>query len=250
LIERVHAVNPDVIFLAEAFTRRAVMRQLAKIGFTQSYTYFTWKNGRWELTEYVSELAYSGEQDYFRPNFFANTPDILHEYLQHGGRPAFEARLVLAATLSPSYGIYSGYEHFENVAVRAGSEEYLHSEKYEIRERSLDGPLLPMVARINEIRRDHPALQELSNVTFLDTGNDGLIAYAKQTGTDTVIVVVCIDPHQPQEGSVMVPEALGTPPSFTAHDLLSGESYGWRIGHNFVRLAPGWRQAHIIEVQV
>jgi starch synthase (maltosyl-transferring) len=249
LIERVHAVNPDVIFLAEAFTRRAVMRQLAKIGFTQSYTYFTWKNGRWELTEYVSELAHSGEQDYFRPNFFANTPDILHEYLQHGGRPAFEARLVLASTLSPSYGIYSGYEHFENVPVRAGSEEYLHSEKYELYQRALDGPLLPMIARVNQIRRAHPALQELSNVTFLDTGNDGLIAYAKQTGADTLICVVCIDPHQPQEGSVMVPEALGTPPSFTAHDLLSGESYQWRIGHNFVRLAPGWRQAHIIEVQ-
>jgi starch synthase (maltosyl-transferring) len=249
LIAEVHAVEPGVIFLAEAFTKRSVMRHLGKIGFSQSYTYFTWKNSRWELTEYVSELAYSGEQDYFRPNFFANTPDILHEYLQHGGAAAFEARLVLAATLSPSYGIYSGYEHFENVPVRAGSEEYLHSEKYEIKERALDGPLLPMVARVNEIRRAHPALQELSNVTFLDTGNDGLIAYAKQTGADILICVVCIDPHQPQEGNVMIPEALGTPPSFTAHDLLSDESYAWRIGHNFVRLAPGWRQAHIIEVR-
>ena len=120
-----HARDRDVVFLAEAFTRRAVMRHLAKIGFSQSYTYFTWKNSRWELTEYVSELAYSGEQEYFRPNFFANTPDILHAYLQHGGRPAFEARLVLAATLSPSYGIYSGFENFENVPVREGSEEYL-----------------------------------------------------------------------------------------------------------------------------
>jgi starch synthase (maltosyl-transferring) len=249
LIEEVHAVDPGVIFLAEAFTKRAVMRHLAKIGFTQSYTYFTWKNSRWELTEYVSELAGSGEQDYFRPNFFANTPDILHEYLQHGGRPAFEARLVLASTLSPSYGIYSGYERFENVPVRPGSEEYLHSEKYEIKERSLDGPLLGLIGRVNEIRRAHPALQELSNVTFLDTANDGLIAYAKRTGPDVVICVVCIDPHQPQEGSVMIPEAFGTPPSFTAHDLLSGESYQWRIGHNFVRLAPGWRQAHILEVQ-
>ena len=131
LIDEVHARDRDVVFLAEAFTKRAVMRHLGKIGFSQSYTYFTWKNARWELTEYVSELAYSGEQEYFRPNFFANTPDILHEYLQHGGRPAFEARLVLAATLSPSYGIYSGYENFENVPVRPGSEEYLHSEKYE-----------------------------------------------------------------------------------------------------------------------
>jgi starch synthase (maltosyl-transferring) len=249
LIEEVHDVNPDVIFLAEAFTKRAVMRHLAKIGFTQSYTYFTWKNARWELTEYVSELANSGEQDYFRPNFFANTPDILHEYLQHGGRPAFEARLVLASTLSPSYGIYSGYEQIENVPVRPGSEEYLHSEKYEIKHRTLDGPLLPLIARINEIRRAHPALQELSNVTFLDTGNDGLIAYLKRTGADVLICVVCIDPYQPQEGSVMIPGALGTPPSFTVHDLLSGESYQWRIGHNFVRLAAGWRQAHILEVQ-
>ena len=116
LIDEVHARDRDVIFLAEAFTKRSVMRHLGKIGFSQSYTYFTWKNARWELTEYVSELAYSGEQEYFRPNFFANTPDILHEYLQHGGPPAFEARLVLAATLSPSYGIYSGYENFENVA--------------------------------------------------------------------------------------------------------------------------------------
>ncbi len=249
LIERVHSSHPDVIFLAEAFTKRSVMRHLAKLGFTQSYTYFTWKNSRWELTEYVSELAYSGEQDYFRPNFFANTPDILHEYLQHGGPPAFQARLALAATLSPSYGIYSGFEHFENVPVRAGSEEYLHSEKYERKTRALDGPLLGMIGQINAIRRSHPALQELSNITFLETANDALIAYCKRTGDDALICVVSIDPHQPQEGSVLIPEALGTPPSFTAHDLLSGESYQWRIGSNFVRLAPGWRQAHILEVQ-
>ncbi len=139
LIEQVHARDRDVVFLAEAFTRRAVMRHLAKVGFSQSYTYFTWKNSRYELTEYVSELAYSGEQEYFRPNFFVNTPDILHAYLQHGGRPPFEARLMLAATLSPSYGIYSGYENFENVAVREGSEEYLHSEKYEIKQRGSTG---------------------------------------------------------------------------------------------------------------
>ena len=177
------------------------MRHLGKIGFSQSYTYFTWKNSRWELTEYVSELAYSGEQDYFRPNFFPNTPDILHEYLQHGGPAAFEARLVLAATLSPSYGLYSGYENFENVAVREGSEEYLHSEKYEIKERTLDGPLLPMIARLNAVRRASPSLQEFSNVTFLDTGNDGLIAYAKHSPSDTIICVVSIDPHQPQSGA-------------------------------------------------
>ncbi|MGI8713414.1 MAG: alpha-1,4-glucan--maltose-1-phosphate maltosyltransferase [Solirubrobacteraceae bacterium] len=249
LIDEVHARHSDVLFLAEAFTKRSVMRHLGKLGFSQGYTYFTWKNSRWELTEYVSELAYSGEQDYFRPNFFTNTPDILHEYLQHGGRPAFEARLVLAATLSPSYGIYSGYESFENVAVKEGSEEYLHSEKYEAKQRTLDGPLLPMVARLNQIRRASPSLQRLSNITFLDTGNDGLIAYAKHTRGDTTICVVSIDPHQPQQALVNVPASLGLPPSFTVHDLLCDERYQWRIGHNFVALAPGWRQAHVLRVE-
>ncbi len=225
------------------------MRHLAKVGFSQSYTYFTWKNARWELTEYVSELAYSGEQDYFRPNFFANTPDILHEYLQHGGRPAFEARLVLAATLSPSYGIYSGYEHCENIPVREGSEEYLDSEKFQLRERDLDGPLLPLVATLNHVRRENPALQELSNITFLDTANEGLIAYVKQSGANTVITVVNLDPFQVQEGVAVIPASLGLPPSFTVHDLLTGERYQWRIGPNYVRLEPGLRQAHVNRVE-
>ena len=245
LIERVHADNPDVIFLAEAFTRRAVMRHLAKIGFTQSYTYFTWKNSRHELTEYVAELALTGEADYFRPNFFANTPDILHAYLQHGGRPAFEARLVLASTLSPSYGIYSGFENIEHVPVRDGSEEYLHSEKYEIKHRALDGELLPMIRTLNLARRAHPSLRQLTNITFLDTANEALIAYAKQNGDDTVITVVNIDPHAPQEGLAIVPASLGLPPVFGVHDLLSGERYNWRIGPNYVRLEPGVKQAHV-----
>jgi starch synthase (maltosyl-transferring) len=249
LIERVHAVDRDVVFLAEAFTRRSVMRHLAKIGFSQSYTYFTWKNSRYELTEYVSELAYSGEQEYFRPNFFANTPDILHEYLQRGGRPAFEARLVLAATLSPSYGIYSGFESVENVALREGSEEYLHSEKYEIKKRKLNGELLPMIKQLNLIRRDNAALQRFANVTFLDTANDALIAYAKQAPGSTVITVVNLDPYQPQEGLATVPASLGLPPSFTAHDLLWDERYQWRIGPNYVRLEPGFRQAHLVRVE-
>ena len=249
LIERVHARDRDVVFLAEAFTRRAVMRHLAKIGFSQSYTYFTWKNSRWELMEYVSELAYSGEQEYFRPNFFVNTPDILHAYLQHGGRPAFEARLVLAATLSPSYGIYSGYENVENVAVAEGSEEYLNSEKYEIKKRKLNGELLPLVRELNLIRRENSALHHLDNVTFLETANDGLIAYAKQAGGNTIVTVVNLDPHQPQEGIATLPASLGLPPSFTAHDLLSGERYQWRIGPNYVRFEPGLRQAHVIRVE-
>jgi starch synthase (maltosyl-transferring) len=249
LIDEIHARDRDVIFLAEAFTKRAVMRHLAKLGFTQSYTYFTWKNARWELTEYISELAYSGEQDYFRPNFFANTPDILHEYLQHGGSAAFDTRLLLAATLSPSYGIYSGFENFENVPVRPGSEEYLHSEKYEIKARTLDGPLLPLVQRINEIRRESPALQELANITLLDTANDAVIAYAKQSRGETIVCVISLDPHGDQKGSVTIPASLGVPPAFTAHDLLSGERYPWHIGANFVDLAPGWRMGHVIRVE-
>jgi starch synthase (maltosyl-transferring) len=249
LIAEVHARDRDVVFLAEAFTRRAVMRHLAKIGFSQSYTYFTWKNSRWELTEYVSELAYSGEQEYFRPNFFANTPDILHAYLQHGGPPAFEARLVLAATLSPSYGIYSGYESFENQAVREGSEEYLHSEKYELRDRALDGALLPLIKRLNHARRENAALHELSNVTFMDTANDALIAFAKHARGNTVLTVVNSDPHQTQEGLAIVPARLGLAPTFTVKDVLTDERFQWRIGPNYVRLEPGVRQAHVLRVE-
>ena len=250
LIERVHEHDGDVIFLAEAFTRRSVMRQLAKIGFTQSYTYFTWKNARWELTEYVSELALTDESEYFRPNFFVNTPDILHEYLQHGGRPAFEARLILAATLSPTYGIYSGYEHYENVPVHEGSEEYLDSEKYEIKERALDGPMLPLIQKVNGIRRENDALQHFTNITFLDTANDALIGYAKHSRGNTIVTVVSVDPHQTQEGLAIVPANLGLPPSFTAHDLLTDERYQWRIGPNYIRFEPGVRQAHIVRVEI
>jgi starch synthase (maltosyl-transferring) len=249
LIDEVHKRDRDVVFLAEAFTRRAVMRHLAKLGFSQSYTYFTWKNSRHELGEYVSELAYSGEQEYFRPNFFVNTPDILHAYLQHGGRPAFEARLVLAATLSPSYGIYSGFEKIENVPAREGSEEYLNSEKYEVKKRSLDGELLPLIGRLNQIRRENLALHHLDNVTFLETANEALIAYAKRTASNTVITVVNIDPHQSQEGLAVVPAMLGLPPSFTVHDQLSDERFQWRIGPNYVRLTPGERQAHLTRVE-
>ncbi len=246
-IEQVHAKDPDVVFLAEAFTRRAVMRHLAKVGFSQSYTYFTWKNSRYELTEYVSQLAYTDEHLYFRPNFFANTPDILHEYLQHGGRPAFEARLVLAATLSPSYGIYSGFEDCENVPVKPGSEEYLHSEKYEIKQRTLDGPLLPLIQKINAARNAHPALRHFDNIRFLDTANDGLIAYAKQHGADTVITIVNIDPHNVQEGLIVLPAELNLPPVFGVRDHVSQDRFSWRLGPNYVRLNPG--QSHVAAVE-
>jgi starch synthase (maltosyl-transferring) len=247
LIGEVHKTDPDVIFLSEAFTRRAMMRALAKAGFSQSYTYFTWKNSKWELEEYVNELVHE-TADYFRPNFFANTPDILHAYLQHGGRPAFEARLVLAGTLSPSYGIYSGFEHFENVAVREGSEEYLNSEKYELKSRALDGPLLPMVKALNAARHQHPALQRLRGLRFLDTRSDALIAYAKVHESDVILTVVNIDPHNTQEGLVTVPADLGLPPAFAVRDVLDGSGYDWRLGGNYVRLEPGHRQAHVLEV--
>jgi starch synthase (maltosyl-transferring) len=241
LIAEVRAEQPDVLFLAEAFTRPPMMTALAKAGFGQSYTYFTWKNAKWELEEWVAQLLEWAE--FYRPNAFANTPDILHEYLQHGGRPAFEARLVLAATLSPSYGIYSGFEHFENVPVRPGSEEYLDSEKYEVKKRALDGPLLPLVRRLNEIRRAQPALQRLENLRWLETENDRLVAYVK----DDVIVVVNIDPQAEQEGVCVVPVALGWPPAFEVSDLLAEQTYLWRAGRNYVKLGPG--QSHVLKVR-
>jgi starch synthase (maltosyl-transferring) len=248
LIGEVRSRYPDVILLSEAFTRRVKLRALAKAGFSQSYTYFTWKNSRHELTEYMHELAYSGMQEYCIPNLFANTPDILNEYLVHGGPPAFVARVVLAATLSPTYGIYSGFEHFENVPVAPGSEEYLNSEKYEIKRRELDGPLLPMIARINRIRSENVALQHLSNLTFLETENEGLIAYHKRWGDNVIIVVVCLDPHAPQEGVAVVPAWLGLPPVFAVEDLLHGGRYDWRLGRNYVRLGPGERMAHVLRM--
>jgi starch synthase (maltosyl-transferring) len=246
LIENVRREHPDVVFLAEAFTRPAMMRALAKIGFDQSYTYFTWKNTRAEIQEYVTELA-TETADYYRPNFFANTPDILHEYLQAGGRPAFEARLVLAATLSPSYGIYSGYERCENVPLRPGSEEYLDSEKYEVKKRAIDGPLLPLIRRLNEIRRANRSLQHVDNVRFLDTANDSLIAYAKQSPSDTLVITVNLDPYGFREGLVDVPPEVGLPASFAVQDLLSDDTYAWRTGGNYVRLAPGG--AHVLHVR-
>jgi starch synthase (maltosyl-transferring) len=180
---------------------------------------------------------------FLRPNFFVNTPDILHEYLQRGGRPAFEARLVLAATLSPSYGIYSGFESLENVPAKEGSEEYLDSEKYELKQRRLDGELLPLVQRLNAIRRRHPALQRLENLRFLETENEQLIAYAK----DDVLVVVNLDPGTAHEGVTVIPAALGLPPVFTVRDLLAEENHSWRIGRNYVRLEPG--KSHVLRVE-
>jgi starch synthase (maltosyl-transferring) len=248
LIESVRAVDPDVIFLSEAFTREPMMRALAKAGFSQSYTYFTWKNTRWELSEYVRELAEPPTPEYLRANFFVNTPDILSDYLVRSGPAGFASRLVLAATLSPSYGVYSGYESYEATPRHSGSEEYLDSEKYELKKRTLDGPLLTLFARLNEIRRATPALGRFDNVTFLETANDALIGYAKQDGDSVLLVVVTIDPAQPREGVLVVPPELGLPMQFAVRDLLSGERFDWHAGRNYVRLDPSVAVAHILEV--
>jgi starch synthase (maltosyl-transferring) len=244
LIREVRRDHPDVIFLAEAFTRPAMMTTLAKSGFAQSYTYFTWKNTRWELLEFMGQLLDWSE--IYRPNVFANTPDILHEYLQHGGPPAFEARLVLAATLSPAYGIYSGFESFENVPVREGNEEYLDSEKYEIKKRRLDGPLLPLVGTLNRVRRENPALQRLDNITFLETENEQLFGYLKRTGDNGVIVVVNLDPAATQRGVCILPVGTGLPPTYRVRDLLTDKEWTWHIGRNYVELPPG--KSHVLRV--
>ncbi len=244
LIREVRSERPEVVFLAEAFTRPALMTTLGKAGFGQSYTYFTWKNTRWELLEFMGQLL--EWKEFVRPNVFANTPDILHEYLQHGGRPAFEARLVLAGTLSPTYGIYSGFERFENVPVRPGSEEYLDSEKYETKQRKLDGPLLPLVATLNRARRENPALQRLDDVTFLETENDRLFAYLKRVEGNTVLCVVNLDPAAAQEGVCVVPVSTGLPPAYGVRDLLYGETWTWHIGRNYVKLDAG--KSHVLRI--
>jgi len=254
-MREVRRTYPGVIFLSEAFTRPKIMRHLAKIGFSQSYSYFTWRNTKAELTEYFTELTQTAVAEYMRPNLFANTPDILHEYLQHGGRPAFEARLVLAATLGASYGIYSGFELCENRPVRPGSEEYLDSEKYEIKPRDWDAPgsLRPLVTTINRIRREHPALHHDRTLRIHETDNDALFAYSKRSrdGRDTVLAVVNLDPVHMQHGFVQVPaDTWGLDADgYWVNDLLTGERYFWRGASNYVRLDPGVRQAHILEVE-
>jgi starch synthase (maltosyl-transferring) len=249
--------HPDAIFLAEAFTRPKVMRYLAKAGFSQSYTYFTWRNTKEELVEYFTELTRTGVREYLRPNLFANTPDILHAYLQRGGRPAFQVRFVLAATLGASYGIYSGFELAENVPLREGSEEYLDSEKYQIRPRNYQqaGSLAEMIGRVNGVRRAHPALQHDWGLAFHTTDNAELIAYSKRSpdGRDLILVVVNLDPSNMQHGFVQLPlVAWGLTPhsAVEVFDLLSGERYFWRGEWNYVRLDPEDRVAHILQVQL
>jgi starch synthase (maltosyl-transferring) len=252
----INRTDPDVVFLAEAFTRPAMMRTLAKVGFQQSYTYFTWRNSKQEITDYLTELSRETVA-YMRPNFFANTPDILPGVLQHGGRPAFALRAVLAATLSPSWGIYSGYELSENAPVREGSEEYAHSEKYELKPRDWAAAeatgfsLAPLVTTLNRLRRRHPALQQLRDLCFHPVDNDAVIAFSKRAGDDVVLVVVNLDPHHTSEATVsldMPGLGLAWHETFPVRDELTGESYHWGRD-NYVRLDPGRAPAHILSLR-
>jgi starch synthase (maltosyl-transferring) len=257
LIGEVQRENPDVLFLAEAFTRPKVMYRLAKLGFTQSYTYFTWRNSKRELTEYFTELDAGPVREYFRPNVWPNTPDILHETLQSGVRAAYAARLVLAATLSANYGIYGPtFELMESTPREPGSEEYLDSEKYQLRYWTLDRPdsLRSLIARMNSIRRDNPALQSDSSLRFCTLDNEELIGYLKSDASsdNVIIVVVNLDPHHVQSGWIELDLGLlgldeSTP--YQVHDLLSDQRYPWRGRRNYVMLDPGRMPAHVLKLR-
>ena len=256
-LREIKRAHPDAIFLSEAFTRPKVMRHLAKSGFSQSYTYFTWRNSKTELTEYFTELTQTEVREYMRPNLFANTPDILHEYLQHGGRPAFQVRLVLAATLGASYGIYSGYELAENVPVRPGSEEYLDSEKYQIRVRNFDDPgsLSELIGRVNAHPpgTPGPAARLGPAVPRHRQSAPDLLQQAIRGRADVMLMVVNLDPANMQHGFVQLPLAdwgLGPETTVALTDLLSGERYFWRGEWNYVRLDPQAQVAHILAVQL
>ena len=256
LIAAIRLEHPDVLFLAEAFTKPKMMQTLGKLGFSQSYTYFAWRNAKWELTEYLEELAHGEMADYYRPNFWPNTPDILTEYLQHGGRPAFKIRAVLAALMSPSWGMYSGYELCENVAVREGSEEYLDSEKYQYRPRNWDDPssLAPYIARLNEIRNEHAGFRRLRNIWFHTIDNDNLIAFSKTAPnrTDAVLTIVNLDPYTAQAGVTwldMWQLGLENAGPYEAHDLLTDTTYIWHGPGNYVRLDPDDEPAHVLKLR-
>ena len=256
LIAEVKSLDPDVLFLSEAFTRPARLYGLAKLGFTQSYSYFTWRTAKWELTEFGSQIA--EHADYARPNLFTNTPDILHESLQHGGPGMFAIRAVLASTMGASWGVYSGFELFEHESVREGSEEYLDSEKYELRPRDFEAALAggrslePFLRRLNEIRRIHPALCEMRTIKFHHIDNDALLAYSKfdpLTG-DTVFVVVTLNEHAVEQGTLWLDMgALAMHPDdrFTVHDEVTGEEYHWGQA-NYVRIEPWKAVAHILHL--
>ena len=253
VIGEIRQNHPDVILLGEAFTRPAVMHRLAKVGFNQSYTYFAWRNTRSELIQYMADL--SEVSHFFRPSFWPNTPDILTEELQTGGRAAFIVRYVLAATLSSACGVYGpAFELMEHLPLHRGSEEYLHSEKYEIRRWDIDATntLAPVIAQVNKARHSHPALQRNRSLVFHPADNDLLLCYSKSSADDVVLVVVNLDPHHAQAGWIALDlESLGLSPdqSFMVHDLLTDRRYLWHGQHNFVRLEPEGIPAHLFAVR-
>jgi starch synthase (maltosyl-transferring) len=248
--------HPDLIFLSEAFTRPKIMYRLAKLGFTQSYTYFTWRNNKQELTEYFTELTQTEVREFFRPNLWPNTPDILHEFLQNGGRPAFVIRLVLAATLGANYGMYGpAFELCENVPREPKSEEYLNSEKYEIRQWNLDRPdsLRPLISRMNQIRREHRALQNDWSLRFHTIDNDQMLAFSKrdEPSRDFVLVIVNLNPAAAQSGWVSLELAdIGLPPErpYRVIDILSNQEFIWQGPRAFVSLDPAVMPAHVLHI--
>ncbi|WP_393971590.1 DUF3416 domain-containing protein [Oxyplasma meridianum] len=255
ILNEVKKDHDDVIFLAEAFTRPKLMYELSKIGFSMSYTYFTWRNYDFEIREYFSELSSPELKSHFRPMIFTNTPDILPPILQKAGRPAFMFRSVLAATLSPLWGIYSGFEICENQAV-PGTEEYLNSEKYEIRNRNFDEPgnIRELITKLNAIRRSEKALQSIGNVQFHQSDNPNIIFYTRQSndGKEALMVAVNLNPDQVHSATVRVPLSLvGADESkpYKVRDLLTGDLYVWNGEYNYVRLIPGERPAHILKVE-
>ena len=260
LIAEIKQTTPDAIFLAEAFTRPKVMHRLAKLGYSQSYTYYAWRNTKEELTEYLTELTQGPGAEYFRPNFWPNTPDILTEALQFGGKPMFMSRLILAATMTASYGIYGpAYELMEHVAVKHGSEEYLDSEKYQVRHRdfqALDGPgsLRDFIALMNRIRQRNPALHADPSLRFHKIDNEQLICYSKATANlaNVVLVVVNLDPNYTQAGwTALDLKELGLDlhHPFQVHDLLSGAHYLWHGPRNYVELNPHRMPAHVFRIR-
>lgn len=256
LIAEVKHGYPDVLFLSEAFTRPRVKYYLGKLGFTQSYTYFTWRNTKHELTTYLNELVHTSVREFFRPNIWPNTPDILPEYLQFGGRPAFMARLILAATLSGNYGVYGPpFERYLHQAREPGSEEYLHSEKYELRQwEESPGSLRDFLQRVNRIRRENPALRNDASLQFRPIENDRLLCYTKQSedGENTLLVAVNLDPYHTQAGWVELPlDDLGIHPQqpFQVHDLLGEGRYLWNGPRNFIELNPHISPAQIFRIR-
>ncbi len=249
ILQQLRETDPDVLFLAEAFTRPEMMHTLGKVGFHQSYSYFTWRTEKWELTEYLTELSQDSDA-FYRPNFFVNTPDINPFFLQSGNPAAFAIRAILAATGSPSWGVYSGFELFEHKALREGGEEYLDSEKYEYRPRdySAEPNLNLLLGKLNRIRRDHPALQQLRRISFISAASDQVFAFAKNDGDDTVIVICSLNPEQTVESELYLDlRALGiSSDTVDLRDELTGANFTWG-GLNFVRLTPT-NPAHILHV--